>query len=74
MIPIPSTYTTITDDRWDWIAKKTLGSELYADKLIAANPAHAHYYALPEGVTLAVPEIAKQPTAQLPPWRTEAAT
>lgn len=74
MIPIPSTYTTVTNDRWDWIAKKTLGSELFVSALQAANPSALHYYAFPAGVTLTVPDLPAKSSAQLPPWRTEGET
>lgn len=71
VITIPSTYTTVSDDRWDWIAKKTLGSELYVTQLVAANPDHLQYYAFPAGIVLQIPDIPRGTAAQLPPWRTE---
>lgn len=66
-----TTYTTRSGDTWDAIALRTMGSELYMDLLIRANPERNYVMRFGAGVVLQVPAI---PTparpASLPPWRT----
>lgn len=66
---MPTTYTTVSDDRWDAIAKAQLGAETYVTELMRANPDYLHYYALPEGLTLAIPDIPADTLSDLPEWR-----
>ncbi len=66
---MPSTYTTISDDRWDAIALKTLGSEMYVTQLMQANRQYLGYYAFPDGIVLTLPEITVDEDAELPAWR-----
>ena len=65
-----STYTTRSGDTWDVIALRALGSELYLDVMIQANPTHRFTCAFAAGVVLDVP-AAPDPArpASLPPWR-----
>lgn len=63
------TYTTVLGDMWDSIAKKRLGSELYMDTLIAANPKHAATVIFSAGVVLTIPDIRLETSVNLPPWK-----
>lgn len=62
-------YTTIQGDMWDAIAKKQLGSEMYMDVLIAANPKHASTVIFSAGIVLEIPDIALETSVNLPPWK-----
>jgi len=66
---MPKTYTTISGDKFDWIAKKTLGSEMYMDELIEANIKYRHIYFFPANIVLTIPEVEKKPSPTLPPWK-----
>ena len=66
------TYQTQSQDTWDVISKKLYGSELYMDRLIAANLDHRKVVFFSDGVTLNVPDIASASGAfekNLPPWK-----
>ena len=63
------TYTTTSGDRWDVIALKTLGSELYMDKLMLANTEQRHVVVFEAGVALRIPELVKTAMTELPPWK-----
>lgn len=63
------TYTTIQGDMWDGIAKKTLGSEYYMDKLIDANPTHREMVIFSANITLTIPEVTTPSPQKLPPWK-----
>ncbi|WP_196601753.1 tail protein X [Pectinatus frisingensis] len=65
-----STYTTISGDIWDKIAKDKLGSESYTADLIAANPDYMDTVVFSAGVTLTIPTISTPVPSSLPPWRT----
>lgn len=62
-------YTTIAGDMWDMIAYKTLGSELYTDKIIALNTFHRETIIFEAGITLEIPEKTTSTSATLPPWK-----
>ena len=64
-----STYTTKSGDMWDVIAKEKLGSEMYTNKLMEANPKHMDTAVFSAGVVLEIPVIAETTTLNLPPWR-----
>lgn len=65
-----NSYTTRSGDTWDGIAFRALGSELYMDLMIDANPAHNYVARFEAGVTLNVPELPAQALpSSLPPWR-----
>lgn len=69
MLESLETYTTVLGDMWDIIAKKRLGSELYMDKLIAANPKYAATVIFSAGVVLTIPDISLETSVNLPPWK-----
>jgi phage tail protein X len=66
-------YTTQSGDTWDLIAKRVYESELYADKLMAANPEYISIFAFDSGVELTTPELSEEEqagdTSDLPPWK-----
>jgi len=65
-----SSYTTRSRDTWDAIALRTLGSEIYADVLLDANPAHNRVVLFDAGTVLVVPDLPTPSRADsLPPWR-----
>lgn len=66
---MPKTYTTISGDEWDVIAKEELGGERYTAVLMQANPDHIQTVIFPAGVVLTLPEITVPIPASLPPWR-----
>ncbi len=63
------TYTTVQGDMWDSIAYHQLGSEAYADKLIALNPKYRMLYTFPAGIVLTLPEAERKTANSLPPWK-----
>ena len=63
------TYTTISGDMWDLIAKKTLGNEMQTDALIKANIKHRDIFVFPAGVTLTIPDLPVKLPDSLPPWK-----
>lgn len=63
------TYTTVQGDMWDSIAHTQLGSTSHTDKLMAANLQYRNYFSFPAGIVLVLPEIPKQISNSLPPWK-----
>ena len=67
------TYTTISGDTWDKIAREVYGDELKADLLMKepANITLLDYQVLPTGVTVSIPPISEtdEYDADLPDWR-----
>lgn len=66
------TYTTKSQDTWDIISKTVYGSELFMDRLIAANLDHRKVVFFSDGVVLNVPEIDTTSSGfekNLPPWK-----
>jgi len=70
---MPNTYLTVSGDKWDLIAKRTLGSEMRADALINANRKYRHIFIFPANVRLVIPTIPARPAGGLPPWKRGAA-
>lgn len=66
---MPKTYTTISGDKWDLIALRTLGSEMRADALINANIKYRHIFIFPANVRLVIPDLPVRPPGGLPPWK-----
>jgi phage tail protein X len=67
---LPSSYTTRSGDTWDAIAFRALGSELFMDLMLDANPEHNYVARFDEGVVLKVPDLPEpERPASLPPWR-----
>lgn len=64
-------YITISGDTWDIIAYKTLGSEMYTDKLIKNNLEYRDIAIFPAGVEIVIPDIEPQEeiSDKLPPWK-----
>lgn len=63
------TYTTISGDVWDMIAKEQLGWERYTSLLMRANPEHLNTVVFSAGVSLVLPEVTTLIPESLPPWR-----
>ena len=63
------TYTTISGDVWDMIAKEQLGGERYTSLLMQANPEHLSTVVFSAGVSLVLPEVTTPIPESLPPWR-----
>lgn len=66
------TYTTVSLDTWDVIAKKLYGTEVLMDRLIRANLEHRKTVFFSEGVVLKVPEVdtgSAELAENLPPWK-----
>lgn len=63
------TYTTVQGDMWDSIAFAQLGDVAHTDKLINANQKYRNYYRFPAGIVLTLPEIPRQISNALPPWK-----
>lgn len=66
---MPRTYTTISGDVWDMIAKEQLGGERYTSLLMQANPEHLNTVVFSAGVSLVLPEVTTPIPERLPPWR-----
>ena len=64
-----SIYITALGDEWDFIAKKQLGSEKYANTLMEANEQYRDILIFPAGIRLVIPDIGTPTTAILPPWK-----
>jgi hypothetical protein len=62
-------YVTVSGDQWDGVALKTMGSEMFKDKLMKANLMHRELYIFPAGITLFIPEVKALPSETLPPWK-----
>jgi len=63
------TYTTVQGDMWDAIAYTQLGSTNHKDKLMMANLQYRKYFTFPAGIVLILPEIPKDISSSLPPWK-----
>jgi hypothetical protein len=66
---LPKSYTTISGDEWDMIAKEQLGSERYTSVLMQSNPEHLETVIFSAGIILILPEITTPIPESLPPWR-----
>lgn len=66
---MPRTYTTISGDVWDMIAKEQLGGERYTSLLMQANPEHLNTVVFSAGLSLVLPEVTTPIPESLPPWR-----
>lgn len=63
------TYTTISGDTWDIIAKKVYGDEYCADWLMRCNGALLDVFVFDAGTVLQTPDPPAERAAALPPWR-----
>ena len=65
------TYQTVLGDTWDIIAKKVYGKEVYADRLMEANPDLLEEFIFSAGVTVEYPELEEETLPEAyPEWRT----
>lgn len=62
-------YTTVQGDMWDSIAYTQLGSTNHKAKLMIANLQYRNYFTFPAGIVLTLPEIPKEISSSLPPWK-----
>lgn len=62
-------YRTSLGDEWDFIAKKQLGSEKYATRLMEANEQYRNILVFPSGLELLIPDIETPIPVMLPPWK-----
>ena len=63
------TYTTALGDEWDFIAKKEMGGERYATKLMEANEAYRNVLIFSAGIKLIIPDVENKIPAVMPPWK-----
>lgn len=63
------TYTTISGDVWDNIAKEVYGSEAYTSFLMENNPDKTDYFVFPSGVVLKIADVPDEQNAVFPEWR-----
>lgn len=66
------TYTTVSLDTWDVIAKKLYGTEVLMDRLIRANLEHRKTVFFSAGVVLKVPDVdtgSAELADNFPPWK-----
>lgn len=64
------TYTTVSGDTWDVIAKKVYGDEKKVQEIMEANTDYLDVVIFSAGITLNVPEIEQTSTSEyLPPWK-----
>lgn len=64
-------YTTVQGDTWDVVSLKNYDSELFTDKLVAANFQYRNVGIFGSGTVLNVPEVtqSQKQSNNLPPWR-----
>lgn len=64
-------YTTISGDTWDGIAKNVYGQEKHADFLMQNNPEKISVFRFDAGVEIATPALPEEKSGFLPPWKFE---
>lgn len=64
-------YTTISGDTWDGIAKSVYGQEKYADFLMQHNPEKISVFRFDAGVEITTPALPEEKSGFLPPWKFE---
>ena len=64
-----TTYTTVSGDTWDIIAKKVYSNELLADLLMANNFDLLDKMVFSSGVNINIPDKPLAVDMDLPPWR-----
>ncbi len=62
-------YETVSGDTFDLVALKTIGDEKAAKEIIQSNIEYAHVVIFESGIQLTIPEVAKNTTTNLPPWK-----
>lgn len=63
------TYITALGDEWDFIAKKQMGGERYATKLMEANEQYRDILVFPAGISLLIPDVETEIPSIMPPWK-----
>lgn len=63
------TYTTVSGDMWDTIAKKVYGDEYCADVLMQANLEQIGVFRFDSGIILQTPELEAEQSGSQPPWK-----
>lgn len=63
------TYTTVSGDTWDIIAKEVYGDESYTSYLMNNNQEKIDYFIFPAGVELVIKELPAESQSLLPDWR-----
>ena len=64
-------YTTISGDTWDGIAKTVYGAERYADYLMQENQTQIGTLSFDAGEGVATPALPEEKSGFLPPWKFE---
>ncbi len=64
-----TTYTTISGDTWDIIAKKVYDDESKTDILMSSNRKLLDIFIFSSGTTILVPEILEEDIASVSDWR-----
>ena len=64
-----TTDRTRSGDMWDGLAYEQMGSSIYADKLMKANPQYLNYYIFPAGIELVIPAVEEETVANVPIWK-----
>lgn len=65
-------YTTISGDTWDGIAKKVYGSESQAGFLMERNRELIETWRFDAGVKINTPDLPEERDGLMPPWKYEA--
>lgn len=63
------TYTTVSGDVWDVIAKEVYGSESYTSFLMSNNQKYINYFIFPAGIVLDIVDLPEEDENNLPDWR-----
>lgn len=66
---MPKKYKTVLGDTWDLIAFKTLGNEMYANKIVESNLQYKGVVFFSANVELTIPDIETPSETGLPPWK-----
>jgi len=61
-------YAAMQDEQWDQVALKLLGSEIYCNILIAANPLYNRLMRFVGGEILIIPAVPKAALTGPYPW------
>ena len=62
-------YTTVSGDMWDSIARRIMGSSDFSGALMWANRAYLNFYEFPAGIVLTIPQVSPIRSGSLPPWK-----
>lgn len=65
------TYTTVSGDTFDKIARNQLGSEYLLPFLLEENQQYRHVLIFTGGITLTIPEVETDDYENVPEWMTD---